>query len=168
MAYSNYTILLIGTDEEVKKGLDVVSENISEISGKYSIEGGMRVRIEENYDYVYGEDIAGIATEVVKVAPNVSLNIVGNIDDSESSGEYMDFEINYDGENLTLAESCWYVEVMMDMYDSYEEFNARYRKITKDKYEELKCHSEVFGLQSGDGEFVTKVPLDGPRVIEVK
>lgn len=168
MAYSNYTILLKGTDEDVKSGLDVISENISEISGKYSIEGGMRLRIEENYDYIYGEDLAGVVAEVVKVVPNVNINIVGNVDDSESSGEYMDFEVNYDGEKLTFAESCWYVEVMMDMYDSYEEFSARYRKVTKDEYEELKCHSEVFGLQSGDGEFVTKVPLDEPKVIEVK
>lgn len=173
-AYSRFTILLTGTDEEIQKGSEVISELISEVSGKYSFEGGKRIEIEENYDYVYTEDIAELAKEIVKADSDTKFSIEGVVDTSESAGEYMDFKIIYDGEKLTLAQSSWYLEVPMDMYDSYEDFCDEYDdgedepRVTEDEYEQLKEHYVVFALESGDGAFVTKVPLGEPMVIEVE
>lgn len=162
-ACSDYTIKLVGTEEEIEKATAVVAVAFHDESllGKDCIE------IEETYQFVWVQDIVKLAELMVKNSPNLSsLTISGTVDTSESAGEYMDFLIKYENGTLTVQSSCWYLILDADEYDDYEEFSEDYEGYSEEEYEELRqCPHYI--LNSGDGDIVTEVPLDDPEVIDL-
>ena len=85
-AFSNYTIKLVGTDEEIKKATAVLARAFDD----ESMCGKNRIEIEETYQFVWVEDVAKLAELMVKNAPTISgFTISGTVDTSESSGEYV-------------------------------------------------------------------------------
>mgnify|MGYP003301841204 CR=1 FL=1 len=169
-AYSTYTIKFQGKDDDIKKVLPVIEEQL-----EYEVEGvPTEIQIEEEYNLVWLEDITSdLAVKMAKTAPDLAFTIEGVVDTSESAGEYMDFSISYCNGKLTEASSCWYVMLYMDDYDEYEDFCEEYCDdegnplYSEEKYEELKEEYDLFVLDSGDGDIVTNVPLDNIRVIKI-
>lgn len=162
-ACSDYTIKLVGTEDEIENATAVVAVAFHDESllGKDCIE------IEETYQFVWVQDIVKLAELMVKNSPNLSsLTISGTVDTSESAGEYMDFLIKYENGTLTVQSSCWYLLLDADEYDDYEEFGEDYEGYSEEEYEELRqCPHYI--LNSGDGDIVTEVPLDDPEVIDL-
>ncbi len=162
-AFSNYTIELVGTDEEIKKATAVLARAFDD----ESMCGKNRIEIEETYQFVWVEDVAKLAELMVKNAPTISgFTISGTVDTSESSGEYMDFIIKYENGSLSVQSSCWYLILDADEFDDYDEFCEVYEGHSKEEYEELKKRPHYI-LDSGNGDIVTEVPLDDPEVIDL-
>lgn len=66
-AFSNYTIELVGTDEEIKKATAVLAY----VFDDESMFEKNRIEIEETYQFVWVEDVAKLAELMVKNAPTI-------------------------------------------------------------------------------------------------
>ena len=154
-ACSDYTIRLTGTEEELQKATAVLAAAFDDAS----LLGKDCIPIEETYRFVWVEDIAELARQVVKTVPALAgLTISGTVDTSESAGEYMDFYIQYEAGSLTVQSSCWYVILDAEEYADYEEFSEEFEDYSEEDFAELRqCPHYI--LDSGEGELVTKVPL---------
>lgn len=162
-AYSNYTIILVGAEDEIKKATAVlaVAFHDESLTGKDFIE------IEETYQFVWVQDVVKLAELMVKNSPNLSsLTISGTVDTSESAGEYMDFLIEYENGTLSVQSSCWYVILNAEEFADYEEFSEFYEGYSEEEYEKLR-QGPHYILDSGDGDIVTEVPLGDPEVIDL-
>ncbi len=162
-ACSNYTIKLVGTEEEIKKATAVVAT----VFHDESLLGKDCIEIEETYQFVWVQDVTKLAELMVKNSPNISsFMIAGTVDTSESAGEYMDFLIKYEQGSLSVQSSCWYLILDADEFEDYEEFSEVYEGYSEEEYEEL-CQCPHYILDSGDGDIVTEVPLDDFKVIDL-
>lgn len=162
-ACSDYTINLVGTEEEIKKATAVLAV----VFDDESLFGRDCIKIEETYQFVWVQDVTKLAELMVKNAPTISgFTISGTVDTSESAGEYMNFVIKYENGVLSVQSSCWYLILDADEFDDYDEFCEVYEGYSEEEYEELKkCPHYI--LDSGDGDIVTEVPLDDPEVIDL-
>lgn len=161
-AHSDYTIKLVGTEEEIENATAVVAAAFHD----ESLRGKDCIEIEETYQFVWVWDVVKLAESMVKNSPNLSLlTISGTVDTSESCGEYMNFLIKYENSTLTVQSSCWYLSLYADDFDDYEEFSEAF-DYSEEEYEEFRqCPHYI--LDSGNGDIVTKVPLDDPEVIDL-
>lgn len=103
---------------------------------------------------------------MVKAAPLVSFEISGVVDASESYGENMNFFIRYENGALSVQTSCWYRTLDAYEFSDYENFCEVYDGYSKEEFEKLR-RCPHFILDSGEGEVVTEVPLDDPKVIDL-
>lgn len=124
--------------------------------------------IEETYACVWIDNIAELAVEIVKLAPKLGFVLSGVVDTSESAGEYMDYEIRYENEKLTLRHSCWYVYFYAYDYESYEEcVEETEGRYTEEEYNFGIENEDAVVLDSGDGAVMAEAPLCDPIEIEI-
>lgn len=162
-AFSCYAIDLEGKKRHINAATKVFAEALDDDS----IIGMDHIEIEETYEVVWVESIAAMAEKAVKAAPKLkSLTISGTVDTSESAGEYMDFLIKYADKKLTVQSSCWYLAFYADDFEDYENFCEVYDGFSEEEYEEM-CRCPHYRLDSGEGDIVTKVPLDEPEIIDL-
>lgn len=164
-ACSDYTIKLVGTDEDVKMATTVLANAFDD----ESMLGMKCIKIEETYEFVWVEEVVKLAEQMVKQAPTISGFTISGTVDAMSSGENMSFIIKYENGSLTVQTSCWYLIVDVDYVDNYDDFCEIYEGRSEEEYEEMKKSPQRphYILDSGDGDIVTEVPLGEPIVIDL-
>ena len=147
-AFANYTIRLTGTESEVVKATEVLADQLWEDD----LIGKDFITIEETNHVVDLDEIIEMAKDVAEAATGLaSFIIAGNIDESESCGQYMDFRIEYKNNTLTVQSSDWYYEAEM---------------VTEDDSDEEE--QETYYVLDGDEEeVVTEVPLNHKEIIKL-
>lgn len=173
-AHSDYTIKIIGNDDDKTAIMDVISCKLKD-NDKFDEDGVMEV--EQTYDVVWLEDIQTLAAEMAKAAKECEFTIEGVVDTSESGGEYMDFKIQYKEGKLTSDSSCWYIEDSTDTYgDNYEtyceekEYEEGEEPITQEEFDDIiKKHSGYFFiLDRWKGTVALEVPLTKHEIISLE
>ena len=147
-AFANYTIRLTGTESEIVKATEVLADQLLEDD----LIGKDFITIEETNQVVDLDEIIEMAKDVAEAATGLaSFIIAGNIDESESCGQYMDFRIEYKNNTLTVQSSDWYYEAEM---------------VTEDDSDEEE--QETYYVLDGDEEeVVTEVPLNHKEIIKL-
>ena len=171
-AYSSYTILLKGETKELEHPLAVLRECFK--GDKYNTipefpsgtSNSLEISISGTYEVVFLDDIVDMAKKMAAAAKKISFSIGGTIDTSESCGQYMDFDISYEGGVLTVESSYWYA-LLLNI--SYEQFCEDYYEDKPDapiiSMEEFNRANYI--LDKGDVEFVEEVPLECVDIIKL-
>lgn len=172
-ASTNMTIKITASSE----GLEKIARLIEDTFGDDYFSHGAKAEnviktneaiIEENYEIVWVDDVVNFVLDMARLEPECKLSVKGNVDCSESSGEYQDFVIEYADGEAKCKFSDWYTTIDMDECDSYEEF-CEYNDLWEDEkegrhtfseeqYEEYKKHECMYVLSEGE-TIVTEVPL---------
>ena len=147
-AFANYTIRLTGAGSEIVKATEVLADQLWEDD----LIGKDFITINETNQVVDLDEIIEMAKDVAEAATGLaSFIIAGNIDESESCGQYMDFRIEYKNNTLTVQSSDWYYEAEM---------------VTEDDSDE-EDQETYYVLDSDDEEVVTEVPLTHKETIKL-
>ena len=166
--HTSFEIRIKGNDDNVK----AVNAIIKDIITDEDFDEGSEIEIEETYKCVGLEEITNMAIKIVRNAPDVSFEMNGVIDTSESAGELMDFNFVYDSEKIIRKSSDWYVETCIEDYESYDEFIDEWEDeagdLSEERFEELKDENEfVFFIEADGGTvLVNEVPLSHVLTID--
>ena len=158
----NITILKATKDEQ-----DKIAGWVGELDFENSevSMGEDNISVNESYDVVFLDDVLNLAEELADLCPGSSFIIKGCTDTSESAGEYMDFEVSYENEVITIKWSDWYLIVYPNDYENFEEFSEAYGgRYDKKMFEELK-NGGWYAIEREirtptKNELVREVPLD--------
>lgn len=120
--------------------------------------------IEDTYNFVFLEEIRDLMIAISRFDPTVEIDIEGYIDTSESAGEYMDFNMHYENNVLTVNYSDWYLWLGYS-YENYEEFCEEFG----DKYteEQFKGFMESDHYIVDYDNIVPKVELKNSYVVNI-
>lgn len=174
-AYSNYTIELKGSQEDIDEA-KVLLEEAADSSDCCSNETGNTIDVQEDYEFVYVEDIIdNLAIPLAQKVPELSFIIKGDVDMSESNGQHMGFLIKYENKRMTVQVSDWYWEMCASYYESYEDLCNDYHEddgspiYTKEQYQQLQADGLWFVLENeAGGKIVQKLPLSEAIDISVE
>ena len=127
--------------------------------------------LEITVEELYGEfddvsEIDNLACSIANALPNVEFIIDGCVDTSELSGEMMSFLIEYKNKKLISKRSDWYIYLDTD-FDDYAEFAEFYEdRFTEEQFEMFQ-KKEYFILGSGNGDCVSKIPMEYEHEIDL-
>lgn len=156
--FTNYTLKTPSKNESFKNELE------KEFNEKIDNNGELiNDEDSQHYDmYLLWEALE----KITKNFPNEPFTIEGVYDTSSSAGELLDFKITYDHTTGQLTGICsdWYTEEEKCFYDDYQDFCEQNDEdnppMTEDEFDQWDDATILFGLESGSGKWVTKVPLD--------
>lgn len=158
---ANYEVSMKGSKSEIMMVTSLLAEKLND----NSMIGKKKIHVEDDHFFCGLEDVQALAVELAKVAGAATFKMKGFIDASASAGEYMDFEITFDGKKFISKSSVWYTELSGEDFDNYEEFCEEYCDdddeplYTEEQYEAM-CEEPWFVLETEDGDVaVEKVPL---------
>ena len=152
--HTDFQILFSGDAKTVKaacKYADSLLENEYK-SGKNPI------NVYESYQYVWSDDLAKLAFQFIDEVPSLPFTIEAVIDASESAGEYQNVQFEYKDGRLLMRQSCWYLKMYANDYDSFEAFQEEEPGYTEEEFERFRA-KQHFILDSGSGPTVDVVPL---------
>ena len=171
-AHTRYKIEITGKEAEIYKVAKLLSDTfLGDTLHIQKDDDTIKIELNDSYSVVFKEDIVKLAKDMAKIGRDVTFRLTGVIDTSESAGEYMDFDITYDGYVLTLKFTDWYLDLDVRSYESYEEFledTEHEIEISKEYYEELLNKDDVvFLIGNNYTTVVEEVPFTDVEAIQI-
>lgn len=103
-AYANYTINLLGTQEDTAAAADILAEAFKD----KALCGQTTMNIEGTREVVWINQAIGIAKKIAREVPALQKMEITGYTDSEGDGTMMDFVIKYEDQKLVQQSTPWY------------------------------------------------------------
>lgn len=140
--------------EFIKNEIDDVTSDIDVDS---NIDGNCEISVSDTSGIYTEEMIADFLGQIARMNPDSAFRCKGMIDASAGSGEYMDFEMDYDGEQIKSKTSGWYTVFYPSDYEEMDDDELReqvgeYGTFSDMTVEELKEFVEKAKKEEKDTE----------------
>lgn len=114
--FTNMNIKIEGTRSQIDKIGNAVATVITDVPFEHQ----EKISIEDSLDLCGRADIEHLARIMVEASPEAHYEMEGRFDCSESSGEYMNFNLKYSDGKLTGRYSDWYEEEVLPLGEEIE------------------------------------------------